>query len=187
MSSLSRAPYRFVNRQERKPREKSERLAKRVVADEILNSFLNEKGELLGCCSNECCAQLLGGLEASRLTLPTATNLEVREGFRDAVLETRKAIHGGNQVESRKRLLTRLRLGFTHGERPLRFNPDYKFPGSRSSSTQEYWWQTEEGDCIQVLLFYGLLTFTCPSSCELKKYHCFAGVLHFLVEDSRLF
>ena len=146
-----RAPYRFLNRdKDRKPREKSARLEKRFVVEEVLSSFFNDQGLVNGCCSNECCRQLLGVQDGSSLLVPSREELDIRTAFRDAVLETRKAIHEGGQVKSRDRLLARLRMGFTEGTRPLRFNPNYSFPGSRSTSKQEYWWRTEEGDCIQV-------------------------------------
>ena len=150
MTIKGRAPYRFLNRKSGFQRAKSERLAKRVVSEEILNSFIDEKGVVIGCCSNECCSQLLGVSDSSSLALPTTKDLRLREAFRDAVLETRKAIHEGGQVQSGKRLVARLRLGFSQGEKKLRFNPFYNFPGSRSSSKQEYWWTTEEGDRVQV-------------------------------------
>ena len=147
---MVRAPYRFVNRRQAGSRVKSERLGKRVEVDEVLRSFFDDSGEVFACCSNGCCRQLLGAERDGSILLPTEAELSVRLAFRDAVLGTRKAIHEGGQVKSRARLLARLRMGFTEGTRPLRFNSDYVFPGSRSTSKQEYWWRTEDEDCVQV-------------------------------------
>ena len=54
------------------------------------------------------------------------------------------------RLTARKRLLSRMKLGFTEGMRPHAFAEKYYFPGARSCSKQEYWWRTKEGSCVQV-------------------------------------
>ena len=73
-----------------------------------------------------------------------------RLSFVNAVVGTRTHIHEKGQLESGKRLLARLRIGFTEGMRALPFAMSYSFPGQRGVQQQEYWWRTEEGECVQV-------------------------------------
>ena len=68
-----------------------------------------------------------------------------RSGFFKAVRATREEVHKDGQFNSKKRLLSRMKLGFTEGMRPPAFAAKYYFPGARSTSKQEYWWRTEEG------------------------------------------
>ena len=146
-----RAPYRFLKRKHRTsdPSNKGVLFSKRVDNFKVIDSFVSDN-KVIPCCSNRCCAQLLGSNAELFSSCPTPDESMQRLSFVNAVVGTRTHIHEKGQLESGKRLLARLRIGFTEGMRALPFAMSYSFPGQRGVQQQEYWWRTEEGECVQV-------------------------------------
>jgi hypothetical protein len=147
-----RAKYRYLSRNKRASEAcggKGVLFSKRVNNEEVVACFVRNN-RVIPCCSNQCCARLLGcdaGLFAS---CPTPEECKQRLAFVEAVISTRRSIHEKGQLESGKRLLARLRLGFNEGMTALPFASSYTFPGQRGASMQEYWWRTVDGACVQV-------------------------------------
>ena len=139
--------YTFITRQQASPPQLSEDLQLRTSKKGVINTFFHEE-VLKPCCSNQCCLQLAGTGTADLLLEPAEF---VRlNTFVDAVIDTRRAIHLAGQNDSRQRLRSRLRLGFQLGSSQPEFASDYCFPGSIVASSQQYWWQLEDGSCVQV-------------------------------------
>ncbi len=146
-----RVPYRFLKRKHRtsEPSNKGVLFSKRVDNDKVIGSFVRDN-KFIPCCSNGCCAKLLGSDPELFSACPTPEECMQRLSFVKAVIGARTHIHEKGQLESGKRLLARLRIGFTEGMRALPFAKSYSFPGQRGVQQQEYWWRTEDGECVQV-------------------------------------
>lgn len=139
--------YTFISRQAASTPSISEDLQLRTSKQGVINSFFHED-VLKPCCGNQCCLQLAGSGTADLMLEPA--EFERLNTFVEAVVETRKAIHLAGQNDSRQRLRSRLRLGFQLGSSQPEFAIDYCFPGSMLASAQQYWWQLEDGSCVQV-------------------------------------
>ena len=146
-----RAAYRFLNRKRKcETTPTSDLAAKRLNSDANQTCFVKNGVDVVSCCSNFCCGQLMGAMGVQKIDPECEAEFKSRSGFFKAVRATREEVHKDGQVNSKKRLLSRMKLGFTEGMRPPAFAAKYYFPGARSTSKQEYWWRTEEGSCIQV-------------------------------------
>ena len=146
-----RAAYRFLNRKRRcETMPESDLAAKRLNSHAIQNCFVKNGVDIVSSCSNFCCGQLMGAMEVIKIDPTCEAEFMSKSGVFKAVRATREEIQKDGQVNNKKGLLSRMKLGFTEGMRPLAFAEKYYFPGARSTSKQEYWWRTEEGSCIQV-------------------------------------
>jgi len=123
--------------------------SKRVNNEQVVASFVKDD-KVIPCCANACCAKLLGSHAELFSSCPGPEESMQRLAFVNSVVATRTHIHEKGQLESGKRLLARLRLGFSEGTRALPFAKSYSFPGQRGASGQEYWWRTEDEACVQV-------------------------------------
>lgn len=152
----SRACYRYLKRSMPKPREGQVLYKRRVDEDKVLDKFLNEsKTTVRPCCKNSCCAKLLGSDPERFSSCPSPEESMQRLSFVNAVIATRKEIHSKGELESGKRLLNRLRLGFTEGMKVTDWMGAYTFYGRASGmSKQEYWWRTEDEACVQVRRYH---------------------------------
>ena len=147
---IGRAMYRYVRRQASRPAHNGVLFSKRVDNEKVIGSFVKDN-KVIPCCANTCCAKLLGSHAELFSTCPCPEESQQRLAFVKAVVATRTHVHENGQLESGKRLLARLRLGFSEGMRAPPFAQSYSFPGQRGASQQEYWWRTEDGACVQVL------------------------------------
>ena len=145
-----RAMYQNVRRKTSRPAHNGVLFSKRVDNEKVIGSFVKDN-YVVPCCANTCCAKLLGSHADLFSACPCPEEGKQRLAFVKAVVATRTHIHENGQLESGKRLLARLRLGFSEGMRSLPFAQSYSFPGQRGASQQEYWWRTEDGACVQVL------------------------------------
>ena len=145
-----RAMYRYVRRKTSCPAHNGVLFSKRVDNEKIIGSFFKDN-KAVPCCANTRCAKLLGSHAELFSTCPCPEESNQRLDFVKAVIATRTHVHENGQLESGKRLLARLRLGFSEGMRALPFAQAYSFLGQRGASQQEYWWRTEDGACVQVL------------------------------------
>ena len=131
------------------PSHKGKLFSKRVDNEKVIGSFVKDD-KVIPCCANKCCAKLLGSHAELFSACPCPEEGMQRLSFVNAVVATRTHIHERGQLDSGKRLLARLRLGFSEGTRALQFTKSYSFPGQRGASQQEYWWRTEDEACVQV-------------------------------------
>jgi hypothetical protein len=145
-----RAMYRYVRRKASRPAHNGVLFSRRVDNQKVIGSFVKDN-KVIPCCANTCCAKLLGSHAELFSTCPCPEESNQRLEFVKAVVATRTHVHENGQTDSGKRLLARLRLGFSEGMRALPFAQSYSFPGQRGASQQEYWWRTEDGACVQVL------------------------------------
>ena len=151
----ARAKYRYLSRNKRASATpgggRGLLFSKRVNNEAVVACFV-KNNQVIPCCSNKCCARLLGCDDGFFSSCPSPEESKQRMAFVDAVISTRKSIHEKGQLESGKRLLARLRLGFTEGMTALDFASSYTFPGQRGASMQEYWWRAVDGACVQVTI-----------------------------------
>ena len=150
-----RSEYRFLKRQPAAPKTMSKLLLKRTsqeaVCREITVDGPNGSRSVRPCCSNRCIARMVGSPHELFTACPTSEESVQRQKFVDAVIATRKVVHSEGQISScANSLVNRLRFGISAGLQPLDFAVGYSFPAQRSITTQEYWWRTEDGACVQV-------------------------------------
>ena len=154
VQSFGKRGYRFLKRKRAAPKPLSKLLEKRLSSEGVCNDLTHANNDgsrvITNCCSNQCLGQLLGSDSGLFTACPSTEEATQRHAFVEAVIETRRAIHSEGEIKSGECLTNRLRSGFSAGLTQLSFASEYSFPDQRLQASQEYWWRTEGGSCVQV-------------------------------------
>ena len=80
----------------------SDLAAKRLNSDAIQNCFVKNGLDVVSCCSNFCCGQLMGAMEVTKTDPTCESKFTSRSGFFKVVRATREEVHKDGQVNIKK-------------------------------------------------------------------------------------